>query len=74
MIRPLPLQSGDAVAVVAPSSQLRSEQQRLAEQAFQILEDDWGLQVAYTPELPVHICIWQVLIKNGCRISATTRR
>ena len=39
------------MAVVAPSSQLRSEQQRLAEQAFQILEDDWGLQVAYTPEL-----------------------
>jgi len=51
MIRPLPLQPGDAVAVVAPSSQLRPEQQRLAEQAFQILEEDWGLQVIYTPEL-----------------------
>ena len=51
MIRPLPLQPGDAVAVVAPSSQLRPEQQRLAEQAFQILEDDWGLQIAYTPDL-----------------------
>ena len=51
MIRPLPLQPGDAVTVVAPSSQLRPEQQRLAEQAFQILEDDWGLQIAYTPDL-----------------------
>jgi muramoyltetrapeptide carboxypeptidase len=39
------------VAVVAPSSQLRSEQQRLAERALRILEKDWGLQVTYTPEL-----------------------
>ena len=39
------------MAVVAPSSQLRPEQQRLAEQALQILEDDWGLQIAYTPDL-----------------------
>ena len=51
MIRPPPLQRGDAVAVVAPSSQLRLEQPRLAERAFQILEEDWGLQVTYTPKL-----------------------
>jgi muramoyltetrapeptide carboxypeptidase len=51
MIRPLPLHPGDAVAVVAPSSQLRTEQQRLAEQAFQILNEEWDLQLKYTPEL-----------------------
>jgi muramoyltetrapeptide carboxypeptidase LdcA involved in peptidoglycan recycling len=43
MIRPLPLQPGDAVAVVAPSSQLRPEQQRLAEQSLSNLGGKIGV-------------------------------
>ena len=39
------------MAVVAPSSQLMPKQQRLAERAFRILEEDWGLEVTHTPEL-----------------------
>lgn len=51
MHRPALLEPGAPVALIAPSAHLRSDQRDLAEQAMQLLQEEWGLNLRYVADL-----------------------